>query len=66
MELTRKQLEYILTCLDFHYTENYDKKEELIIINSSIAKLVKHEIDQYDKLQKKIDRNKSKQPKPEW
>ncbi len=44
LELTPEQLRYMLKCLDFHYSENYDKKEELILINSSIAKLIQHEL----------------------
>ena len=29
LELTPEQLRYMLKCLDFHYSENYDKKENL-------------------------------------
>ena len=65
MELTKKQLEYMLTCLNFHYSES-DHKEFYLEINSSIARLINHEIKQFDELQNKIDRNREKQPKPEW
>ena len=65
MELTKKQLEYLSTCLNFHYSES-DHKEFYLEINSSICRLIEHEIKQFDELQNKIDRNREKQPKPEW
>ena len=65
MELTKKQLEYVRTCLNFHYSES-DHKEFYLEINSSICRLNEHEIKQFDELQNKIDRNREKQPKPEW
>ena len=65
MELTKKQLEYLRTCLNFHYSES-DHKEFYLEINSSICRLIDHEIKQFDELQNKIDRNREKQPKPEW
>ena len=65
MELTKKQLEYVRTCLNFHYSES-DHKEFYLEINSSIARLIDHEIKQFDELQNKIDRNREKQPTPEW
>ena len=65
MELTKKQLEYVRTCLNFHYSES-DHKEFYLEINSSICRLIEHEIKQFDELQNKIYRNREKQPKPEW
>lgn len=65
MELTKKQLEYVRTCLNFHYSES-DHKEFYLEINSSICRLIEHEIKQFDELQNKIDRNREKQPTPEW
>ena len=65
MELTKKQLEYVRTCLNFHYSES-DHKEFYLEINSSIGRLIEHEIKQFDELQNKIDRNREKQPTPEW
>ena len=65
MELTKKQLEYLRTCLNFHYSES-DHKEFYLEINSSICRLIEHEIKQFDELQNKIDRNREKQPTPEW
>ena len=65
MELTKKQLEYVRTCLNFHYSES-DHKEFYLEINSSICRLIDHEIKQFDELQNKIDRNRAKQPTPEW
>ena len=36
MEFNQKELEYLLTCLNFHYSES-DYKEQIIDINSQIA-----------------------------
>ena len=65
MELTKKQLEYLRTCLNFHYSES-DHKEFYLEINSSIARLIEHEIKQFNDLQDKIDINRAKKPTPEW
>ena len=65
MELTKKQLEYLRTCLNFHYSES-DHKEFYLEINSSICRLIEFEIKQFDDLQNKIDRNRAKKPTPEW
>ena len=65
MELTKKQLEYMLTCLNFHYSES-DHKEFYLEINSSIARLVNHELEQIEAYKQKIINNRKKQPKPEW
>jgi hypothetical protein len=65
MELTKKQLEYVRTCLNFHYSES-DHKEFYLEINSSICRLIEHEIKQIEAYKSKIDRNRAKQPKPEW
>ena len=65
MELTKKQLEYLRTCLNFHYSES-DHKEFYLEINSSICRLIEFEIKQFDELQNKIDINRAKKPTPEW
>ena len=65
MELTKKQLEYVRTCLNFHYSES-DHKEFYLEINSSICRLIEFEIKQFDELQNKIDINRAKKPTPEW
>ena len=36
MEFNQKELEYLLTCLNFHYSENDDKKNEILDVNSDI------------------------------
>jgi len=36
MEFNQKELEYLLTCLNFHYSES-DYKEQIMDINSQIA-----------------------------
>lgn len=65
MELSKKQLEYMLTCLNFHYSES-DHKEFYMDINSSIARLVNHELEQIEAYKQKIISNRKKQPTPEW
>jgi len=34
MKFTDKQIEYLKECLDFHYTENPDRKDEIIQVNA--------------------------------
>ena len=65
MELTKKQLEYVRTCLNFHYSES-DHKEFYLEINSSIARLVDHELKQIEEYKRMIDKKREKQPTPEW
>ena len=48
MEFTKKQLEYILECLNFHYSENDDRKADIIDINSSIARQVSHQLKEFN------------------
>ena len=43
MELTKKQLEYVRTCLNFHYSES-DYKEQLIDINSQLCKKIDEQL----------------------
>ena len=66
MELTPKQLEYMITCLDFQYTEYEGSKDDIIEINASIGRLINHELEQFKKIQKKIDKKRELLPKPEW
>ena len=39
MEFNQKELEYLLTCLNFHYAES-DYKEQLIDINSQLCRKI--------------------------
>ena len=39
MEFNQRELEYLLTCLNFHYSES-DYKEQLIDINSQLCKKI--------------------------
>ena len=48
MELTKKQLEYVLECLYFHYAENDDIKADVIEINASICRLVAHQLQEFN------------------
>ena len=60
MELTKKQLEYVRTCLNFHYSES-DHKEFYLEINSSIARLVDHEIKEIEAYKRMIDKKREKE-----
>ena len=44
MELNQRELEYLLTCLNFHYAENDDIKEQLIDINSQLCKKIDEQL----------------------
>jgi len=44
MELTPKQLEYVLECLNFHYAENDHIKKDIIELNASICRLVANQL----------------------
>ena len=43
MEFNQKELEYLLTCLNFHYSES-DYKEQLIDINSQLCKKIDEQL----------------------
>ena len=43
MELNQRELEYLLTCLNFHYSES-DYKEQLIDINSQLCKKIDEQL----------------------
>ena len=43
MEFNQKELEYLLTCLNFHYSES-DYKEQLIDINSTLCKRIDEQL----------------------
>ena len=43
MEFNQQELEYLLTCLNFHYSES-DYKEQLIDINSSLCKRIDEQL----------------------
>jgi len=47
MELTKKQLEYVLECLNFHYAEN-EIKADIIELNASICRLVSHQLQEFN------------------
>ena len=44
MEFNQKELEYLLTCLNFHYSENEYIQEEIIDINSQICKRINEQL----------------------
>ena len=43
MEFNQQELEYLLTCLNFHYSES-DYKEQLIDINSQLCKRIDEQL----------------------
>ena len=44
MEFNQKELEYLLTCLNFHYAENDDIKEQIISINAQLCKKIDEQL----------------------
>ena len=44
MEFNQKELEYLLTCLNFHYAENDDIKAQIIDINSQLCKRINEQL----------------------
>ena len=59
MNFNQKELEYLLTCLNFHYAENDNIKEDIIDINAELCKKFSYDLN-------KIEKAKSKQPDMEW
>ena len=49
------------TCLNFHYSEYEGSKDDILELNASICRLIDHEIKQFEKLQKKIDKIEGKE-----
>jgi len=43
MEFNQQELEYLLTCLNFHYSES-DYKEQLIDINSQLCRKIDEQL----------------------
>ena len=44
MEFNQKELEYLLECLNFHYSENEYIQEEIIDINSQLCKRINEQL----------------------
>ena len=44
MEFNQKELEYLLECLNFHYAENDDIKEQIIGINAQLCKRIDEQL----------------------
>ena len=44
MEFNQRELEYLLECLNFHYAENDNIKDQLINLNSSILRKIADEL----------------------
>ena len=59
MNFNQKELEYLLTCLNFHYAENDNIKEDIIDINAKLCEKFSYDLN-------KIEKAQSKQPDMEW
>ena len=59
MNFNQKELEYLLTCLNFHYAENDNIKEDIIDINAKLCEKFSYDLN-------KIEKAQSKQPEMEW
>ena len=44
MEFNQTELEYLLECLNFHYSENEYIQEEIIDINSQLCKRINEQL----------------------
>ena len=44
MEFNQRELEYLLECLNFHYAENDNIKEQIIDINSQLCKKIDEQL----------------------
>jgi len=42
MKFTNEQIKYLKECLDFHYTENPDRKNEIIQVNAECCVKLNH------------------------
>ena len=59
MEFTTKQIEHLIECLNFYYSENDDIKLDIVQVNSECAR--KQYAEQETRLQKQCAK-----PTPEW
>jgi len=44
MEFNQRELEYLSTCLNFHYSENENLQEQIIDINSSLLRKIDEQL----------------------
>ena len=49
MNFNQKELEYLLTCLNFHYAENDNIKEDIIDINAELCKKFSYDLNNIEK-----------------
>ena len=49
MNFNQKELEYLLTCLNFHYAENDNIKEDIIDINAELCKKFSYDLNKIEK-----------------
>ena len=59
MNFNQKELEYLLTCLNFHYAENDNIKEDIMDINAKLCEKFSYDLN-------KIEKAQAKQPDMEW
>ena len=53
MNFNQKELEYLLTCLNFHYAENDNIKEDIIDINAKLCEKFSYDLNKIEKAQAK-------------
>ena len=59
MDFTPQQMEHLIDCLNFYYSENDDKKIVIVKVNSECARKLYAELD-------KVLIKQWEQPTPEW
>ena len=55
MNFNQKELEYLLTCLNFHYAENDNIKEDIIDINAELCKKFSYDLNKIEKAKINLD-----------
>ena len=58
-DFTTNQMEHLIDCLNFYYSENDDKKIDIVKVNSECARKLYAELD-------KVLIKQWEQPTPEW
>ena len=59
MEFNQTELEYLLECLNFHYSES-DHKEHIMEVNSTLCKLFDEELTEKRKVMEVLRESKPK------
>ena len=59
MEFNQRELNYLLTCLNYHYSESDFKNKHIMELNAELCKKFSYDLN-------KIEKAQSKQPDMEW